>query len=154
MWFFLHCQQCFLLERIKRDKEIVTENLKIVDEKGNTRIELSGNGEGAPVITFYDSKEEGRLTIAVSDDEPGIALCDSEEKGRLAMAVFKDGTPKLDLCDSAEKVRLGMTVSEDEPVIGFLDSEEEMRLGMAVFEDGAPSLELYGPDGEVISSLP
>ena len=165
----------------KWDREIVTENLKIVDKKGNTRIKLSGDAEGAgiPAITLYDSEEEPRLVMVIYEDgAPGISFFDSEGELRLGIIVSEDGTLKIGLFDSGQKQRLGMSVSEDGTsqisllgskgkdklgmlvaenemsVISLHDSKGELRLSMGILEDRDPFLWFFGPDGNVICALP
>ncbi|MDD2999049.1 MAG: hypothetical protein PHV05_08325 [Candidatus Riflebacteria bacterium] len=113
-------------------EELVTRRLKIVDEKGLTRVDLCVLPAGSS-ISLYDANEKLRSSLVVfPNGMTGLSLYDTKGKVRNSLSVFPNGTPGLFLYDANEMIRSNLTVSSE----------------------NTPAIELRGANGDILKSLP
>ncbi len=141
-------------ERAPVQKVIETQELRIVDEAGNTYAEFSGR-EGKPHLSFYD--QNGKFRI-------GLGLVPSTDIGEMVLSFYnQDGEPRVNLRvlpsghtyltvydqDSNERIALGLG---DNPYLLFLDPDKKSRISMAVNRDGSPMLTFRDSQGTPVWS--
>jgi len=166
----------FLIGATKWSKEVVTETLDIVDEKGNVQATLSGGPDG-PRFDFFDPDGKARMGMGLKKEvgpmlyflDPdgklnmgmglglaekghGIVFCDPDGKLSMVMALTEEGAG-LAFCDPDGKVRMGMGLSKEGAGISFYDPDEMPRMEMSLSEEG-PALDFFDSKGNIIHSIP
>jgi hypothetical protein len=131
--------------------DLVAKSLKIVDEKGSTRVFLLVNEEG-PSMFMTDEKRKIRVGLSVGKDGPVVSLDDEKEKPRVGLSVVKD-VPVVSLRDERGKGSVGLLVDEDGPNLALKDQRGKTRVSFAVLKDNNPDLTLRDEKGESRVSL-
>ncbi|MCX6088873.1 MAG: hypothetical protein NTX88_00565 [Candidatus Atribacteria bacterium] len=137
----------FYVGAVKWNKEIVTETLKIVDEKGNIQALLSGSPEG-PDLSFYDSGEKVRMSLGLVRGDSGIRFSDPDGKTRIIMALVGGG-PMITFADPNGKVRMAMSTLNEKPGIHFFDTDGKERMNLSLKEKGVPNMDFLDPNGKM-----
>jgi hypothetical protein len=96
-------------------------NLRLVDDKGQKRAQLSFTEDGAPALLFFDNRNQKRMVVSLRNDEK----------------------PQILMYDTAGVMRTQFGFSaEDSPALYFSDSKNRIRLIEGLYGDGQPSLVL------------
>lgn len=93
-------------------RDLVARSLTIVDEKGTPRVSLAITDD-SPGVNLNDEKGNVRLSLVVLEDGPVVVLNDEKRTSRVFVAATKDG-PSVELNDENGRLRaaLGSTSLE------------------------------------------
>jgi hypothetical protein len=143
----------------------VLENLKvkhveIVNDNGDTVIELKNDQIFGPVVYLYD--EEGLMTLELNANSSGYGG---------ALRTYTDGVMRMEFGgmygwgqgwnlhdrDGALKASLNTSSGVDQTVLKIYANDldcDMTRVSLGVLGTGSPELAMYGEDGEELVYLP
>lgn len=87
--------------------------VRVVDEKGRKRIELTTQVNSHPELWLYDGSGAQRLRIATTPGgAPLIGLHDKAGKLRASLSMAADGSPHLEFFDASAMPRMDLALEE------------------------------------------
>ncbi len=137
----------------KWEKEIITENLNIVDENGNLVAGFKASTFGAG-LGFFEPGEFGdmRLWMGLTEEGPKISFFGSNGDMSMEMKLMRGEDPGIGFFDSEEKLIMILSIVEKAPCLVFYGSNQEQRMTIAVVEE-SPGIVLFDTEGNIIESL-
>lgn len=91
---------CFVIA----NQPVKTEDLMLVDKRGQTTARLTTSGEGTPALFFYDDNDIVRISIGLyADGAPSVVLNDEAGQAAAIMRLVESaGTPVLVLKENGQ----------------------------------------------------
>jgi len=134
----------------KASRPIVTEEIRIVDEQGQTRLLLSAKGGNTKVQLLRSDGEIGSEVSLDADGLPAVKLANAGPTGPMAVIEIdeKGAHVKLDGLGGASSYMFMNNAGGSGIVL--LDTRGIRRLNAAIASDGAAKIERFGPDGELV----
>lgn len=156
---------CFAMGAIQKpqspttSKVVRTERLEIIGPDGKINALLAIEN-GAPMLKLYDNKKKERLTLGVSDGEPGLAVLRANGKPAIVMDVFEreygtEPEPALVFYDIKGKPRAEMMLVavDEDPELNMYDQKEKLKVELSVLSD-IGNISLYDADGKAVRTIP
>ncbi|MEN6581651.1 MAG: hypothetical protein ABFD54_04320 [Armatimonadota bacterium] len=162
-------------------KLIKTERIELVDPSGRAMAMLRVVG-GEPLLSMYDKNRNRRLSIGVSNNEPGFALLHTNGKPALAIDLYPreygtkpepavvmysssglvrsemmltpiEENPEFNIYDAMERKRGALRIRNDEPGFAMYDTAHRLR-GYFYSSEGNTGIDLIDDDEKVVWSVP
>ena len=158
--------------RIRAKLEMADGNarLSLLNEKGQTRLRLYGDGYtgmylfsnerragialgmspgGSPIMGFYDKAGRLCMSFLSSSGSSSIHFHDEANRARMSLMTLSDGSSSIHFRDRGERdrIRLG-TLSDGSPFISLLDESGGNRIQLLSSSDGSPSISLFDESGK------
>jgi hypothetical protein len=131
-------------------RPIVTQEIRIVDEQGQTRLLLSAKGGNSKVQLLRSDGEIGSEISLDGGGFPAVKLANADPNGPMAVIEIdaKGAHVKLDGLGGASSY-LFLNNAGGSGVV-LLDTRGIRRLNAIIASDGAAKIERFGPDGELV----
>jgi len=126
----------------KTNQVIETQELRIKDPEGKTRVQIRANGDAAAVL-LYAPNGQRRVTI-LGAPSSGVTI-EGPEGRKIAVLLTNDG-PSLGFYDPQDVVRAFLAVTGSGPSVTLYDPKGIARASLLLAKDG-PSVNLYDGDG-------
>lgn len=102
-----------------------THSVRVIDEKGDTRLFLSADSQMGSSLAMFDEQGELRVALGVSDGWPDLAFYDERGKPRVGLSLHAGG-PTLRFNDAARRPRLFTGILRDQPILRLYDENEKI----------------------------
>jgi hypothetical protein len=131
-------------------RPIVTQEVRIVDEQGQTRLLLSAKGGNPKVQLLRSDGEIGSEVSLDVDGLPAVKLANADPNGPMAVIEIdeKGAHVKLDGLGGASSY-LFLNNAGGSGIV-LLDTRGIRRLNAVIASDGAAKIERFGADGELV----
>ena len=136
--------------------ELVAKRLRIVDDDGRTRIDLSTFESGSPIIEIYDEDERRRAFLGFDRTNPrelNLAIADSSGRTSADIRVDASGFTSQTFYGQGAS-RISITSDSGIPVIELTGQDGRSQLVLRVREDGIPEVMLFYVDGSLLFRVP
>lgn len=130
-------------------RDVVTQRIKVVDEKGRTRIEL-GAYEAGPAIRMLDEDGELRAAFFVNPVGPGLSMIDDDHTPRIGMSILGD-VADFRLMDEDGEAWAVFAEKKGRRMFALTDERRRAHVGMTV-NDGAASMTVTGRNNQGIAA--
>ena len=152
--------------------------LGFLDKSGKTRITLSVEPDGSPVLYLYGKDQTRRFLLHLNESDlpelalfntqgkrrvglvvdakfrsAGLLVSDSEERKRASLFVGNDGMAAMTLLDKNENPQVAVGESKNGSLFTLNDSKGNTRIILGNLSQG-PTLRLYDERGGVIGTIP
>jgi hypothetical protein len=152
--------------------------LGFFDKSGKTRITLSVEPDGSPILYLYGKDQTRRFLLYLNEGDlpelalfntegkrrvglvvdakvrsAGLLVFDSEERKRASLFVENDGLAAMTLLDKNENLQFGVGESKNGSLVTLNDSKGNTRIILGTLSQG-PTLRLYDERGGVIGKIP
>jgi hypothetical protein len=138
------------LEMDEASRPVVTQEIRIVDEQGQTRLLLSAKG-GTPKLQLLRSDGEFGSEVSLdADGRPAVKLANADPNGPAAVIEIDDkgAHVKFDGLGGASSY-LFLNNAGGSGIVLF-DSQGIRRLNAVIASDGSAKIERFGPDGKAV----
>ena len=131
-------------------RPIVTQEIRIVDEQGQTRLLLSAKGGKSKVQLLRSDGEIGSEVSLDVDGLPAVKLANADPNGPMAVIEIdeKGAHVKLDGLGGASSY-LFLNNAGGSGIV-LLDTRGIRRLNAGIASDGTAKIERFGADGELL----
>lgn len=145
--YFGHCLTC-PQEGQSPDKLLKVRRIELVDERGNTRMELSVDGTGNPSLRMFDNKDKPRLSFNVDKESNSTLSFKSPIDDQSLTVGTQAGQPAI-LFSKGTVLRCGLTMTPDGSA-GLLmqDKQGSPALRLRTGGTGDSTLQFLGDDKE------
>ena len=129
-----------------KDKLIIANEIRLVDEDGVVRAGLQVENNSTPVLYFTDKNMKVKGYIGVSDGRAMLVFKDDSGKPRLTLHMSKKRTPSIILENKNDKPALVLsTTDEENSLIHFFQSDGKPRMAIGISND-QPRIGMFDED--------